>query len=91
MTDHQEDIRADVFVGLEDALSHDDAVPENLGRPVILPSSFLLGATGTCSSYVRTQDSMAMEAVLDLRPVGVGRERNKKCRRYQVPHNGHGP
>lgn len=34
------------------------------------------------------QDSMAMEAVLDLRPVGVGRERNKKCRGYQVPHNG---
>ncbi|KAG6253225.1 hypothetical protein E4U23_008000 [Claviceps purpurea] len=36
----QENIRADLFVGLEDVLNRDDAVPENLVHRVILPSSF---------------------------------------------------
>ncbi|CCE34522.1 uncharacterized protein CPUR_08455 [Claviceps purpurea 20.1] len=68
ITGHQENIRADLFVGLEDVLNRDDAVPENLIHRVILPSSF----TGS-DRHMRQlcQDSMAMEMVLNLRPVGM--------------------
>ncbi|KAG5922024.1 hypothetical protein E4U61_005926 [Claviceps capensis] len=89
ITGHQENIRADLFVGLEDALNRDDAVPENPGRWMILPSSFITGSDRHMQQLY--QDSMAMEVALDLRPIGVDRERNRKCRRSQVPHNGHGP
>lgn len=54
---HQNELRADVYKGLSDALNGGDTAVESLGRCVILPSSFVGGPRHMAQCY---QDSMAI-------------------------------
>ena len=40
---HQDQLRADVYNGLQDALTRDDLNAEHIGRRVVLPSSYTEG------------------------------------------------
>ena len=54
---HQSDIRADLYNGLQDALINDDVNSASLGRRFILPSSYTGGPRFKTKLY---QDSMAI-------------------------------
>lgn len=59
---HQSDIRADLYNGLQDALINDDVNAASLGRRFILPSSYTGGPRFMAKLY---QDSMAIVRYFD--------------------------
>ena len=59
--EHQDQLRADVYNRLQDALTHDDINREQIGRKVVLPSSYTGG--DRCMQQ-RYQNAMAITRAL---------------------------
>jgi hypothetical protein len=57
LKDHQQDLRADMYKGLTEAILRGDADASNTGKRIVLPASFVGGARYMIQNY---QDAMAI-------------------------------